>query len=168
MVSQFNDYRQRFGTGVYLAPNGKLYDHVAVPPPIFRAVQAMAMEMTKKGGLELLSNTDFRAYKFAPPKAVKILPSVSVWISVIRYDQSATEYYPVFDGTDGAVKAKWDTMVTYAENYKYAEQPDAGGKDVPTFTGKFVNWPNSIYETTGTNSRTFIVQELRNSDLPFQ
>jgi len=118
-------------------------------------------------GIELQPVTGWKA-KWHTTRPVNANGTLSVGVSVIRYEQGANWYYPVYHAlTTEEVKEKWKEVVALAKKYPYAEQPDPGAEDEPTFdSGKFKNWPNSLYPDiihdqlgsgfTANNSNTFI------------
>jgi RHS repeat-associated protein len=149
-------------------PELKYPEFIDGPPArVFNNVGKVAI--TKKlAGMELLGDFGWRAptlyygtgiLNFASGRYWK---QTDVWISLIKYEEKAEFYYPVFDGTDAEVKATWEKMVAFAASYKYAEQTD---KKNGEFSGTFKNWPLSVYAILGTNSRTFVVQTLKHVGL---
>ena len=54
---------------------------------------------------------------------------------------------PIFDDTNGRdAGEKWNEIIVYAKEYRYAEQDG--------FNGDFVHWPLSLYMTWQSNSNT--------------
>lgn len=84
-------------------------------------------------------------------------------IALVRYNRPdhgpILEIKPLFVDDRNSVNRKWDEIINNARVYRWAEQE--------SFAGTFVNWPRSLYYATGTNSRTFIREMVRQAKLPW-
>jgi RHS repeat-associated protein len=109
------------------------------------------MQAEKSDSIQLLNNTWHQ----------DVIGGPTTNVSVIYYNQdSGTSFLALFPDDDFAVQRKWDSILSLAHNYGYAEQYGS------THFGA-EHWPNSHYEkaSDGNNSKTFIKTVVGNAGL---
>ncbi len=122
----------------------------------------------KLAGIELLASGGWKAkYKLISsvyPDEVEMDTSVS--ISVIIQGDTSDKIMPIKNGSSQEIDALWNKIIQNAQSYKFAEHATGSLSDFeksPTFK----NWPESIYNMTGTNSNTFVRHMVALEGLPW-
>jgi len=82
----------------------------------------------------------------------------NVSISFIMFQDDGEDIMPIFDGNKSRVNKMWKRIESIAKNYKWAEEYGSA---------TFEKWPQSIYETLGNNSNTFVHDTIMKVGLPW-